>query len=142
MRLFAKRVRDPEVCFCQNLIEVIDGLSYVTTDVAWTAITKNVLTKRGLVDILVTHGDKIAGYIIEECYPSDRKVLLNYAEALFEIASSGVSLLENPQVMYALAKVIRKMGLYDSEKKSLMNKYIYNGKADDTLLNMLLEVFS
>ena len=67
MRLFAKRVRDPEVCFCQNVVEVIDGLTAVTTNVAWTAITQRVLRERGLLDILVKHGDNIAGYIIEEC---------------------------------------------------------------------------
>ena len=132
MRLFAKRVRDPEVCFCQNVVEVIDGLTAVTTNVAWTAITQRVLRKRGLLDILVKHGDNIGGYIIEECY---------HAEALCEIASGGLSLLENPPVLYALSRVLKKMGLYDSEKKALLKKYVYKGNVDDSLLNYMMQIF-
>ena len=127
MRLFAKRVRDPEVCFCQNVVEVIDGLTAVR--------------ERGLLDILVKHGDNIAGYIIEECYPSDRNTLMNHAEALCEIASGGLSLLENPPVLYALSRVLKKMGLYDSEKKALLKKYVYKGNVDDSLLNYMMQIF-
>ena len=141
MRLFAKRVRDPEVCFCQNVVEVINDLSQATTNVAWLAIAKRVLTERGLLDILVKHGDNIAGYIIEECYPSDRNTLMNHAEALCEIASGGLSLLENPPVLYALSRVLKKMGLYDSEKKALLKKYVYKGNVDDSLLNYMMQIF-
>ena len=143
MRLFAKSVTDPDVCFCQNVVEVISGLSDITTNVAWGAITRRVLTERGLMGIIEKHAENLSGYIVKECYPSDRDVLMNHAEALFEIASSGFNLLENPHVMYVLSRVIKKMGLYDAEKKRLLIKYIYNGdKSCESLAEALLEVFS
>lgn len=127
MRLFAKRVKDPEVCFCQNVVEVISELSTVTTNVAWIAIAKNVLIKRGLMDIITKHVDNLAGYVVVECYPSDRNVLLNHAAALFEIVTTGINWRESPRVIVALAGVITKMGLYNSEKKQLIIKYLYGG---------------
>ena len=125
MRFFAKSVTDPDVCFCQNVVELLSGLSDITTNVAWIAITKRVLTERGLMGIIEEHAENLSGYIVKECYPSDRDILMNHAEALFEIASSGFNLLENPHVTYVLSRIIKKMGLYNSEKKRLIIKYIY-----------------
>jgi hypothetical protein len=144
MRLFAKRVRDPEVCFCQNVVEVISGLSQATTNVAWLAIAKRVLTERGLIDIIAKHADNLGGYIVEECYPSDRNVLLNQAEALFEISNSEIDWRSNPSIIVALSRVIKKMGLYDSEKKKLIIKYMYNGEnseINDMCADGLLDMF-
>ena len=124
MRFFAKSVTDPDVCFCQNVVELLSGLSDITTNVAWVAITRRVLTERGLMGIIEEHAENLSGYIVKECYPSDRDVLMNHAEALFEIASSGFNLLENPHVTYVLSRIIKKMGLYNSEKKRLIIKYI------------------
>lgn len=131
MRLFAKRVRDPEVCFCQNVIKVLDGLSYVTTNVAWIAIAKNVLTRRGLMDIVSKHANNLTDYIVEECYPSNRNELLNQAEALFEIISSGVNWQDYPGILVPLGKVIGKMGLSKLEKKKLIIKYLYKGEESE-----------
>jgi len=143
MRFFAKSVTDPDVCFCQNVVELLSGLSDITTNVAWIAITKRVLTERGLMGIIEEHAENLSGYIVKECYPSDRDVLMNHAEALFEIASSGFNLLENPHVTYVLSRIIKKMGLYNSEKKQLIIKYIYNGdKSCESLAEAFLEVFS
>lgn len=127
MRLFAKRVCDPEVCFCQNVVEVVAGLSQHTTNVSWVAITRSVLTKRGLIDIIDKHADNLAGYIVKECYPSDRRVLLNHAEALFEIVTTGFDWRTTPGAILALSRVIKKMGLNRSEKKQLIIKYLYDG---------------
>ena len=66
---------------------------------------------------------------------------MNHAEALCEIASGGLSLLENPPVLYALSRVLKKMGLYDSEKKALLKKYVYKGNVDDSLLNYMMQIF-
>lgn len=138
MRFFAKRVSDPEVCFCQNVLQVIDGLSRVTTNVAWISIARRILNERGLMYIIDKHGDKIGGYIVEECYPSDRKVLMNHAEALFEIATSGIDWRVDYQAISPLCSVIRKMGLYESEKKELILKYMYGGERNE-FNNMLVE---
>lgn len=144
MRLFAKKVRDPEVCFCQNVVEVLGGLSNATTNVAWIAIAKNVLTKRGLMDIIHRHADNLAGYIVEECYPSNRHELLNHAEALFEIATSGIDWKMNTGGMLALGRVTKKMGLYESEKKKLIIKYMLDGEdsnVNDIVANEMLSLF-
>ena len=111
MRLFAKSVTDPEVCFCQNVVELLSGLSKVTTSVAWIAITQRVLKERNLWGIIEKHADNLAGYIVRECYPSDRSVLMNHAEALFEIATAESMWKQHPDIMVQLSKVIRKMGL-------------------------------
>lgn len=140
MRLFAKSVKDPDVCFCQNVVEVLSGLSHVTTNVAWIAIARRVLTERGLMGIIEEHAENLGGYIVKECYPSDRDVLMNHAEALFEIATSEININECPDVVVALSRVIRKMGLYDSEKKRLIIKYLYNGDNSD-FHNMLADHF-
>jgi len=131
MRLFAKRVSDPEVCFCQNVLEILDGLSRVTTNVAWIAIARRVLNERGLMYIIDKHGENIAGYIVEECYPSDRRELMNHAEALFEIATTGVDWRTDSEVLTALRRVISKMGLYDAEKRELLYKYLYGGEKSE-----------
>lgn len=144
MRFFAKSVTDPDVCFCQNVVEVLSGLSDVTTNVAWIAIARRVLTERGLMGIIEEHAENLGGYIVKECYPSDRDVLMNHAEALFEIATSEININECPGAMVALSRVIRKMGLYDSEKKRLIIKYLYNGDNSDfhnMLADHLLEMF-
>lgn len=144
MRLFAKSVTDPDVCFCQNVVEVISGLSDVTTNVAWIAIARKVLTERGLMGIVEKHAENLSGYIVKECYPSDRNVLMNHAEALFEIATSGVNPNESPSIVVALGRVIKKMGLYNSEKKQLIIKYLYGGdnsEFNNILAESLLEVF-
>lgn len=144
MRLFAKSVTDPDVCFCQNVVEVISGLSDITTNVAWIAIARRVLTERGLIGIIEKHAENLGGYIVRECYPSDRNVLMNHAEALFEIATSEINASENPSVLLALGRVIKKMGLYDSEKKKLILKYIYkegNSDFNNMLADHALELF-
>lgn len=144
MRLFAKRVKDPEVCFCQNVVEVLDGLSQATTNVAWIAIAKRVLTERGLMDIIAKHADNLGGYIVEECYPSDRNVLLNQAEALFEICYCEFDWKSNTNVSLALGRVIKKMGLYDSEKKRLIIKYMLGGEnteVNNIVANEMLNLF-
>lgn len=144
MRLFAKRVRDPEVCFCQNVVEVINGLSQATTNVAWLAIARRVLTERGLIDIIAKHADNLGGYIVEECYPSDRNALLNQAEALFEISNCEIDWRSNPSISVALGRVIKKMGLYDSEKKRLIIKYMLGGEnseVNNMLVNEMLDLF-
>lgn len=144
MRFFAKSVTDPDVCFCQNVVELLSALSDITTNVAWIAITRRVLTERGLMGIIEEHAENLSGYIVKECYPSDRDVLMNHAEALFEIATSEININECPGVMVALSRVIRKMGLYDSEKKRLIIKYLYNGDNSDfhnMLADHLLEMF-
>ena len=138
MRLFAKRVRDPEVCFCQNVVEVINGLSQATTNVAWLAIARRVLTERGLIDIIAKHADNLGGYIVEECYPSDRNALLNQAEALFEISNCEIDWRSNPSIS------IKKMGLYESEKKRLIIKYMLGGEnseVNNILANEMLDLF-
>ena len=140
MRLSAKRVSDPEVCFCQNVVEVIAGLSQYTTNVAWVAIARNVLTKRGLIDIIDKHADNLAGYIVKECYPSDRRVLLNHAEALFEIVTTGFDWKNTPGAIVALGKVIKKMGLSRDEKKQLIIKYLYGGD-NSAVYNFLADDF-
>lgn len=33
------------------------------------------------------------------------------------------------------------MGLYDSEKKALLKKYVYKGNVDDSLLNYMMQIF-
>ena len=141
MRLFAKSVTDPDVCFCQNLGVVLVGLNRGTTSVAWGAITRRVLSERGLLHILEEHGPKLDGYIVRECYPTDRKVLLNHAEALFEIATAESIWREKPDMMVPLTNVIKKMGLYDSEKRELIKKYILKDihNLDGELQNMLLD---
>lgn len=144
MRLFAKRVKDPEVCFCQNVVDVLSGLSHATTNVAWIAIAKRVLTERGLMDIVSKHADNLSGYIVEESYPTDRNLLLNQAEALFEIATSGIDWKENINGMLALGKVIKKMGLYESEKKRLIIKYMLSGndpEVNNIVANEMLSLF-
>lgn len=144
MSLFAKTVTDPEICFCRNVVDVLAGLSQATTNVAWMAIAKNVLTKRGLMDIIIRHGEKISGYKIKECYPSDRSELLNHAEALFEIVTTGIDWKMNTGGVLALGRVIRKMGLHESEKKRLIIKYMLGGedtKLNDFVANNMLSLF-
>lgn len=144
MRLFAKSVTDPEVCFCQNVVELLSGFNRVTTSVAWIAITQRVLKERNLWGIIEKHADNLAGYIVRECYPSDRNILMYHAEALFEIATCEFDWRENPNVLYQLSKVIKKMGLYESEKRKLIIKYLYKGnesEATNIVVDSMLDLF-
>lgn len=146
MRLFAKSVTDPDVCFCQNVVEILSALSRVTTSVAWISIAQRVLKERGLFHIIEEHANNLGGYIVRECYPSDRNVLMNHAEALFEIATAESMWKQHPDILVQLSKVIRKMGLYDSEKRKLIIKFIMDSEEkkyleEESYANMYLGLF-
>ena len=69
---------------------------------------------------------------------------MNQAEALFEISNCEIDWKSNPSVTLALGRVIKKMGLYDSEKKKLIIKYMFGGEnseVNNMLANKMLDLF-
>lgn len=140
MGIFAKRVRNPEVCFIKNYLNVILGLSQDTTNVVWAPLGRDVLNERGLMAVYDEHAKNLGGYIVEDCYPTDRRVLMNYAEALFEVATLRGTTHQNNNAMVALMDVIKKMHLTDSELRELLRKYVYKG-ASDEFLSVFLDLW-
>lgn len=128
MRFFAKSVTNSDVCFVHDVAELLCVLSEYTTDTAWGNITRKVLTERGLIDIFDEHAPNLAGYIVKDCYPTDRNELMNHAEALFEIGTKTLNWQHQPAFVGKLLRLVSKMGLYDSEKKMLIVKYLFNGQ--------------
>lgn len=139
MKWFARHIRNHEVCFCQNVIDIWGELVPYTTDVTLREVTDRVLNERGLYDLFYKNINEISGNIVEDCYPYDRGILLNYAEALFDIATSVVDWI-NPssdtRVYLVLSRITRKMKLSYDEKKYLIVKYLL--QRDTTIADFIV----
>lgn len=156
MSFFSRKVEDPDLCFCQSVVLLMAGLSYVTTDIALRAIVKGVLVERNISDIFYDNLERLKGVDVKECYSSDRSVLLNQAEALFEITAKVYDYCDDNgkgHCLNALSVPITKMRLSRFELEPLIIKYFLpvlekldesiseQKKIKDWFMNNMLNIF-
>lgn len=144
--LFAKKVRDEELCFVRDLIEVGSVIASVSSvpvmrEMILPIIDKYHLNKK--LDELNENGH----YIVLDCYPTSIHLKKDRARDLL-LLSKKLPLNSNQkvQILVKAAKCISKMGFSYDDKVQLIKDCIIdttgNEELDKFLIDNYLEIIS
>lgn len=123
MGLFAKKVKDEDLCFIRDLMDVIVSVTKVFNTSVGSELMKQIVSENHMEQKLYdfTHNN----YNVEDCYPSDQKEKFRRAQVLLKIAKDlNLSGLSHCEVISAASACIKKMGFSYNEKIELINTCI------------------
>lgn len=119
--LFGKTITDVDMCFIRDLVELSVEVMQNNSKVAAIAAMRKVIDDKGLLAKARAFSDYTT---INDCYPNNRRELIDNARALFSYAEQfGTNV--RGGVSYKLKEIMNKMRL-TNEEKILLVKIYYN----------------
>ena len=118
--LFSKKVRNEELCFIRDLIELGSAIAEVTSVPVMRQVINSIINKYKLEDKLAEVIEN-GHYIIEDCYPYDSTKKMSYARELLN-ACINIPLNndEKAHIRFTAMKCVQKMNFSNYEKRYLL----------------------
>lgn len=139
--LFAKKVRNEELCFVRDIIELGAAIADVTSIPVMRSVILKIINKYNLEDRLNEVSEN-GHYIIEDCYPYDNTKKMNYARELLN-ARKEIPLNdeEKEHVLYAALKCVEKMNFSYQDKVTLIRECLFEPTGNDRVDNLIIEQY-
>lgn len=139
--LFAKKVRNEDLCFIRDLIELGSAIADVTSIPVMRSIILKIINKYHLEDKLNEFNEN-GHYIIEDCYPYDITKKMNYAKDLLN-AKNEIPLndQEKAHILLTALKCVKKMNFSYQDKVTLIRECIFKPTENSEIDNLLLEQY-